>query len=97
MTKEDIKALNHLAINEEVEGKFYHVHAEDGYMITTYSDGEDIKHYCASECMYMPIKEEYPDLRIITVQEHNRLSEACEVARQEEIEAKNNEHLNQNE
>ena len=71
MTKQELLSLEHLAIAEET--KFVHVHTEDGYIMTDWKEDEDILKYVGSECYYMPIREEYPDYRIITVEEHKEL------------------------
>lgn len=81
MTKEQIKNMPHLAINEEVEGLFYHVHVEDGYMLTSWDVVEDIKDYQGFECLYMPLAEPFVDFRVITKEEHDRLEAAAEEAR----------------
>lgn len=74
MTQEQILKMEHLSIAEVKPGKFVHVHAEEGYRITSWGEDEDIKNYSGSICMYMPIRDSYDDdYRTITVEEHNEL------------------------
>lgn len=83
MTREQVLSLDHLAVAEVTV--FMHLHTEDGWILTNWSADEDIKEYSGSECYYMPIRDEYKDFRIITVEEHNEL----EKQRDEEIEKEN--------
>ena len=69
MTQREILNLNNLKVAELKPNMFLHIHAKDGYMITPYFDGMDIKNYESGECYYMPIENEYPDYRVITKQE----------------------------
>lgn len=74
MTQEQILKMEHLSIAEVKPGKFVHVHAEEGYRITSWGEDEDIKNYSGSICMYMPIRDSYDDdYRTITVEEHDEL------------------------
>lgn len=84
MTKQELLSLEHLAIAEET--KFVHVHTEDGYIMTVWKEDENILKYAGSECYYMPIREEYPDYRIITVEEHNELEKKRDEAIKESVE-----------
>lgn len=72
MKLKEVLGLDHLKIAEK--GKFVHIHAEEGYVITSClvdeSDEDSILEYNGSECYYMPIIEDYPDYRIITLDEH---------------------------
>lgn len=88
MTKQELLNLEHLSIAEETV--FVHVHTEEGFIITDYKEGDEITNYSGSECMYMPIKDEYVDYRIITVEEHKEF----ERLREEEL---RNKELNKNE
>lgn len=89
MTKQEVLSLDHLSIATET--KFVHIHTEEGYIMTEWKEGDDIKQYSGSNCYYMPIQEVYPDYRVITIEEHNRLEEQREIAvkeaEQAEIEA----------
>lgn len=86
MTKQELLSLEHLAIAEETV--FVHIHTEEGYIITDYKDGDEITKYSGSECMYMPIRKEYPDYRIITVEEHQELEKKRDEAIKDSVENK---------
>lgn len=76
MTQEQILKMENLKVAEVKAGKFVHIHASDGYIITSWNDNDDIKDYTGSICMYMPIRDSYDnDYRTITVEEHNLLTE----------------------
>ena len=83
MTKQELLNLEHLAIAEETI--FVHIHTEDGYIMTAWGEDEDIKEYSGSVCYYMPIRDEYPNYRIITLDEHNRLEEEKDTVIRAEI------------
>ena len=61
MLQKDLLNLEHLRISEVKEGYFLHVHSEDDWMITAWKEGDDIRKYVGFQCLYAPIKEEYPD------------------------------------
>lgn len=86
MTKAEIMAVEHLSVNEEVQGKFYHVHVAEGYMLTSWNEGDDIKDYQGFECLYMPIADDYVDFRVITKEEHDALNAQAEAAKEVRIE-----------
>lgn len=71
MTREELLNLEHLAIAEVT--KFVHIHTEEGFYMTDWKDGQDIKEYSGSVCYYMPIRDTYNDYRVITAEEHNEL------------------------
>lgn len=73
MTKQELLNLDHLSIAEETI--FIHIHTEEGYILTPYFDGMDIREYYGSECYYMPIRDEYESFRVITEQEHKKYEE----------------------
>lgn len=74
MTQQEILNLPNLKIAELRTGMFLHIHAADGYMITSWHEGDDIKDYSGSFCMWMPIRDNYDgDYRVITKQEHDDL------------------------
>lgn len=71
MTQEQLLKMEHLKIAEVKPGMFVHIHAEDGYIITSWGEHEDIKEYSGSTCMWMPIRDSYDDdYRTITQAEH---------------------------
>ena len=80
MTQQEILNLPHLRISQIVEGKFVHIHTEKGYFITTHKEGDNVKDYYGTECIYFPIREEYDYHRVITIEEHNALSAQQEQA-----------------
>lgn len=86
MTKQEILSLENLKVAEEIEGKFVHIHAQDGYRLTCHKEGDDIKQYIGSVCVYFPIKEEYPDYHTITVAEHEKMVDMREKAIELEME-----------
>jgi hypothetical protein len=70
MTRQEILNLPHLLISEVLPNKFVHLHCEDGYILTDYIEGKNIKDYYGSICVYFPIKDEYDVYRVITQAEH---------------------------
>lgn len=74
MTQENLLKMDNLKVAEVKPNMFVHIHAEDGYIITSWSEDEDIKNYSGSVCMWMPIRDTYDDdYRTITVAEHEEL------------------------
>ena len=74
MTQSQILNLEHLKIAEVKPNMFVHIHAEDGFIITSWKEGDDIRDYSGSVCMYMPIADNYSDdYRMITITEHDEL------------------------
>lgn len=78
MTQKELLSLEHLKIAEVKEGYYLHIHTEDGYYLTTWEDGSDIKEYFGTECIYAPIREEYEDYRVIDKETHNELEKIRE-------------------
>lgn len=89
MTRQELLSLDHLAIAEVT--KFVHIHTEEGWYMTEWKDGDDIKEYSGSVCYYMPIREDYADYRVITAEEHNELEKQREIAVEEENKKAENE------
>ena len=90
MTQKELLSLDHLSIAEVK--KFVHIHTEEGYVMTSWTDEKDIKEYAGSVCYYMPIRNEYEDYRIITLKEHNELENRRDEAIKEfEINNRDNE------
>lgn len=86
MTQEQILKMDNLEIAEVKPGMFVHVHAKEGYRITSWGEHEDIKDYSGSICMYMPIRDNYDDdYRTITIEEHEALEERAREAHEAEI------------
>lgn len=78
MTQKELLSLEHLKIAEVKEGYYLHIHTEDGYYLTTWEDGSDVKEYVGTECIYAPIREEYEDYRVIDKEIHNELEKIRE-------------------
>jgi hypothetical protein len=82
MTRQELLSLEHLAIAEVT--KFVHIHTEEGWYMTEWHEGQDIKEYSGSVCYYMPIRDTYVDYRVITAAEHTELERLQEEAYKEE-------------
>ena len=92
MTQEQILKMEHLSVAEVKPGKFVHVHAEEGYIITAYGEHEDIKNYSGSSCMYMPIRDSYDDdYRTITVEQHEEFERLQREVIEKEMKERENE------
>ena len=90
MTQEQILKMEHLKVAEVKPNMFVHVHAEDGFRITSWGEHEDIKNYSGAVCMYMPIRDSYDDdYRTITEAEHNELETRARAAIEAEMKEKN--------
>lgn len=87
MTQEQILKMENLEIAEVKPNMFVHVHAKEGYRITSYNpETDDIKNYSGSVCMYMPIRDAYDDdYRTITVEEHEAFEEQSRLAYEAEM------------
>lgn len=85
MNRQEILNLPHLSISEELPDKFVHLHCEEGYILTDYTEGKDIKEYYGSVCVYFPIKDEYDAYRTITQEEHENYLKLQEQAIEEEM------------
>lgn len=82
MTRQELLSMDHLSIAEVT--KFVHIHTEEGYVMTEWNDGMDIKEYNGSVCYYMPIRDEYTDYRVITLAEHEELEKQRDIVIEEE-------------
>lgn len=90
MTQEQILKMEHLKVAEVKPNMFVHIHAEDGFRITSWGEHEDIKNYSGAVCMYMPIRDSYDDdYRTITEAEHNELETRARAAIEAEMNEKN--------
>ena len=74
MTIDEILNLGHISSSEVPN--YTRIQTEDGYYMTAWTEGDDIRKYAGSNVYYLPVREnyDYPDLRVITVEEHKRLS-----------------------
>ena len=57
MTQQEILNLPNLKIAEVKPNMFVHIHTEDGFVITTWNEGDEIEHSSGSPCMWMPIRD----------------------------------------
>ena len=91
MTQEQILKMDNLEVAEVKAGMFVHIHAKEGYRITSWGEHEDIKNYSGSICMYMPIRDSYDDdYRTITVEEHEALEARAREAHEAEMKEREN-------
>ena len=87
MTLEDLFKLPHLTTTEKAE-KWIHLHTEEGYYLTTYTEDKEIEEFDGYNCIYAPIQEEYPEYHIIDAEMYQKLYDEREIA----IEKKNEEN-----
>ena len=55
--------------------KYIKVTAEDGFYISEYKEGDDILTFSSSKLMFAPLGTDLSNLKEITEEENNRLSE----------------------
>lgn len=55
--------------------KYIKVTAEEGFYISDYKEGDDILTFSSSKLMFAPLGTDLSNLREITEEENNRLSE----------------------
>lgn len=55
--------------------KYIKVTAEEGFYISEYKEGDDILTFSSSKLMFAPLGTDLSNLRDITEEENNRLSE----------------------
>lgn len=77
MTKDNLLKLEHTT---STVGKYITITAEDGYRITSWKEGGDIAAFSSFTQSYLPIKDSYPDYRVITQEEADRLQTECDKA-----------------
>lgn len=63
----------------EYTEKWVKLIAEDGYVITSYQDGDDIETYTYCKVLYSPLNSNLDMLREITEEEHNKILEKLEL------------------
>lgn len=99
MTTEELQNLANVSYNGIESGLFWKTVAADGYMLTEWVSDMSISEYSGTKVYCMPIRDEYPNLRTITEEEHEAL-EAEKRAYEEEhkddkpSESKSNEKTN---
>lgn len=57
MTKNELMNLAHLDVAEEK--RLLHLHTEAGWVICNYTEDMEITNYCSTNCLYLPIADEY--------------------------------------
>lgn len=77
MTKDNLLKLEHTT---STIGKYITITAEDGYRITSWKEGGDIAAFSSFTQSYLPINGSYPDYRVITTEEAERLQAECNKA-----------------
>lgn len=77
MTKDNLLQLEHTT---SVQGEYIALTADSGYRITSWKEGEDIAAFSSFTQSYLPIKDSYPDYRVITQEEADRLQAECDKA-----------------
>lgn len=69
MKFEDLQKIAELEVCEYT-GNTLHLHCKEGYFLTDFID-EDYKEYNDFFCTFLPIKEEYPNYQVLTIEQHN--------------------------
>lgn len=57
MTKLELMSLQHLDVAEQK--RLIHLHSEEGWLICNFTEGMDIMDYASTNCLYVPVKDEY--------------------------------------
>lgn len=69
MKFEDLQKIEALEVCEYT-GNTLHLHCKQGYYLTEFT-GDDYLKYTDFFCAFLPIKEEYQNYQVITVEQHN--------------------------
>lgn len=69
MKFEDLQKIEVLEVCEYT-GNTLHLHCKQGYYLTEFT-GDDYLKYTDFFCTFLPIKEEYPNYQVVTVEQHN--------------------------
>lgn len=69
MKFEDLQKIAELEVCEYT-GNTLHLHCKQGYYLTEFT-GDDYLKYTDFFCTFLPIKEEYPNYHVITIEQHN--------------------------
>lgn len=64
MTKLELMSLPHLDVAEQK--RLIHLHTEEGYVICNYTADMDMKDYASTNCLYLPIMDEYEEYTVVT-------------------------------
>lgn len=70
MTLQELMNLPHLSIAEQK--RLIHLHTEDGWFICNYSEGMDINDYISTNCLYLPVEDEYDEFSVISIDTDRR-------------------------
>lgn len=55
----------------ETNDKFKKIIPEDGFVLTSFKDGDDILNYASAKVMYVPLNANLENLREISVEEND--------------------------
>ena len=69
MKFEDLQKIEVLEVCEYT-GNTLHLHCKEGYFLTDFT-GDDYLKYTDFFCTFLPIKEEYQNYQVVTVEQHN--------------------------
>lgn len=69
MKFEDLQKIEALEVCEYT-GNTLHLHCKQGYYLTEFT-GDDYLKYTDFFCTFLPIKEEYPNYKLLTNEQHN--------------------------
>ena len=69
MKFEDLQKIAELEVCEYT-GNTLHLHCKEGFYLTDFT-GEDYLKYADFFCTFLPIKEEYQNYQVVTVEQHN--------------------------
>ena len=80
MTKQELLALPH--IESVIEKRLLRLKIETGYRICNYVEGMDMEEYFSTNDMFLPVKDEYEQLTIVSDEEDAQHYAEAEAARQ---------------
>lgn len=69
MKFEDLQKIEALEVCEYT-GNTLHLHCKQGYYLTEFT-GDDYLKYTDFFCTFLPVKEEYPNYQVLTIEQHN--------------------------
>lgn len=69
MKFEDLQKIEALEVCEYT-GNTLHLHCKQGYYLTEFT-GDDYLKYTDFFCTFLPIKEEYQNYQVVTLEQHN--------------------------
>lgn len=77
MTKKQLLSMEHTISKV---GEYITLTADSGYCITLWKSGSDIATFSCFTQSFMPIRDKYPEYRVITTAEAERLQAECNKA-----------------